>query len=152
MDDVLRRDAGRAYALEDLSVGMTASYHHTCTDADVRTFADLTGDHNPLHLDEAFARTTRFKGRVVHGMLTASFFSTALAILPGPGTVYLSQSLAFRAPVRIGDTVEARVTVTDIIGEKGRVLLKTQCFVGDTVVVDGEAMALVPSRAASARA
>ncbi|MGH7088014.1 MAG: MaoC family dehydratase [Stellaceae bacterium] len=149
MDDVLHRETRRAYALEDLAVGMTAAYRHTVTDADVHTFADLTGDHNPLHLDEAFARTTRFKGRVVHGMLSASFFSTALAIMPGPGTVYLSQSLAFRAPVRIGDTVEARVTVSDIIAEKGRVLLKTQCLVGDTVVVDGEAMALVPSRAAA---
>ncbi len=146
MDDVLRRDVRRAYALEDLTVGMTASYRHTITDADVRTFADLTGDHNPLHLDEEFARTTRFKGRVAHGMLTASYFSTALAIMPGPGTVYLSQSLAFKAPVRIGDTVEARVTVSEIIRERGRVVLKTQGLVGDTVVVDGEAMALVPTR------
>ena len=145
MDDVPRHEMRRAYALEDLSVGMTASYVHTITDADVRAFADLTGDHNPLHLDEEFARTTRFKGRVAHGMLSASFFSTALAILPGPGTVYLSQSLAFRAPVRIGDTVEARVTVS-AIREKGRVLLKTVGTVGDTVVVDGEAMAMVPSR------
>jgi 3-hydroxybutyryl-CoA dehydratase len=146
MDDVLRRDVRRAYALEDLSIGMTASYRHTITDADVRTFADLTGDHNPLHLDEEFARTTRFKGRVAHGMLTASYFSTALAIMPGPGTVYLSQTLAFKAPVRIGDTVEARVTVSEIIRERGRVVLKTQGLVGDTVVVDGEAMALVPTR------
>src|ERR1700690_3050580 len=146
MDTVLSRAAPRGYAIEDLSVGMTATYRHTITDADIVAFVDLTGDHNPLHLDEAFARTTRFKGRVAHGMLSASFFSTALAILPGPGTVYLSQTLAFRAPVRIGDTVEARVTITDIIREKGRVLLKTVCKVGDTVVVDGEAMALVPSR------
>ena len=145
MDDVLHREVRRAYTLEDLSIGMTASYAHTITDADVHAFADLTGDHNPLHLDEEFARTTRFKGRVAHGMLTASFFSTALAILPGPGTVYLSQSLAFRAPVRIGDTVEARVTVSEI-RDKGRVLLKTVATVGDTVVVDGEAMAMVPSR------
>jgi 3-hydroxybutyryl-CoA dehydratase len=151
MDDVPRRDARRAYALEDLAVGMTAAYRHTLTEADVRAFADLSGDHNPLHLDEEFARTTRFKGRVVHGMLTASYFSTALAILPGPGTVYLSQTLSFRAPVRIGDTVEARVTVMDIIPEKGRVVLKTQCLVGDKVVIDGEAMALVPSRSAAAR-
>jgi 3-hydroxybutyryl-CoA dehydratase len=145
MDDVLHREVRRAYALEDLAIGMTASYVHTITDADVRAFADLTGDHNPLHLDEEFARTTRFKGRVAHGMLTASYFSTALAILPGPGTVYLSQTLAFRAPVRIGDTVEARVTVSEI-RDKGRVVLKTVGTVGDTVVVDGEALAMVPSR------
>ena len=125
---------------------MSATYRHTLTEADVIAFADLTGDHNPLHLDEAFARTTRFKGRVVHGMLTASFFSTAIAILPGPGTVYLSQSISFRAPVRIGDTVEARVTVAEIFPEKARVRLKTVCLVGDTVVIDGEAMAMVPKR------
>jgi 3-hydroxybutyryl-CoA dehydratase len=146
MDDVLHRDVRRAYAIEDLSVGMSATYRHTITDADIVAFADLTGDHNPLHLDEEFARTTRFKGRVAHGMLSASFFSTALAILPGPGTVYLSQTLAFRAPVRPGDTVEARVTVAELIPEKGRVLLKTVCTVGDTVVIDGEAQALVPKR------
>jgi 3-hydroxybutyryl-CoA dehydratase len=146
MDDVLHRDVRRAYAIEDLSVGMSATYRHTITDADIVAFADLTGDHNPLHLDEEFARTTRFKGRVAHGMLSASFFSTALAILPGPGTVYLSQTLAFRAPVRPGDTVEARVTVAELIPEKGRVPLKTVCTVGDTVVIDGEAQALVPKR------
>jgi 3-hydroxybutyryl-CoA dehydratase len=146
MDDVPRREGHRAYALEELSIGMTASYRHTITEADVRNFADVTGDHNPLHLDEEFARATRFKGRIVHGMLTASYFSTALAILPGPGTIYLSQTLFFRAPVRIGDAVEARVTVSEIIAEKGRVVLKTQGLVGDKVVVDGEAMALVPKR------
>lgn len=147
MDDVPRRSVPRAYSLEELSVGMTATYRHTITDADVHAFADLTGDHNPLHLDEAFAQTTRFKGRIVHGMLTASYFSTVLAILPGPGTIYLSQSLYFRAPVRIGDTVVAQITVADIVPEKGRVLMKTVCRVGDTVVLDGEATALVPKKA-----
>jgi len=147
MDDVLQRETRRAYALEELSVGMSESYRHTITDADVHTFADVTGDHNPLHLDDAFARNTRFKGRIVHGMLTASYFSTILALLPGPGTIYMSQSLFFRAPVRIGDAVEARVTVTQIIPEKRRVILKTQCLVGDTVVCDGEAMVMVPPRA-----
>ena len=147
MDDVPRRSVPRAYTLEELSVGMTATYRHTITDADVHAFADLTGDHNPLHLDEAFAQTTRFKGRIVHGMLTASYFSTVLAILPGPGTIYLSQSLYFRAPVRIGDTVEAQITVADIVPEKGRVLMKTVCRVGDTVVLDGEATAFVPKKA-----
>jgi 3-hydroxybutyryl-CoA dehydratase len=147
MDDVPRRGGARAYTLEELAIGMAATYRHTLTDHDVHVFADLTGDHNPLHLDEDFARTTRFKGRIVHGMLTASFFSTALAILPGPGTIYLSQSLRFRAPVRIGDTVEAVVTVAEIVPEKGRVLLATVCRVGDNIVLDGEALALVPKRA-----
>lgn len=147
MDEVLPRETRRAYALEELSVGMSESYRHTITDADVHTFADVTGDHNPLHLDDDFASKTRFKGRIVHGMLTASYFSTILAMLPGPGTIYMSQSLFFRAPVRIGDAVEARVTVTQIIPEKRRVILKTQCIVGDTVVCDGEAMVMVPARA-----
>src|SRR5690348_4540164 len=136
MDDVRQRaTARRAYALEDLTVGMTASYFHTVTDADVRTFADLTGDHNPLHLDDEFAKTTRFKGRIVHGMLSASFLSTVIAILPGPGTIYLSQSLASRAPVRIDDTIEAHVTVADIDAAKNRARPKTVGRVGERAVL-----------------
>ncbi len=146
MDDVPRRGIQRAYALEELSIGMTATYRHTVTEADVRAFADLTGDHNPLHLDEEFAAKTRFKGRIVHGMLTASYFSTILALLPGPGTIYLSQTLSFRAPVRIGDTVEARITVASIIPEKNRVVLKTVAHVGETLVLDGEALAMPPRK------
>ncbi len=151
MDDVRQSVAPRqGYALEELVVGMTASYFHSLTEADVIEFADLTGDHNPLHLDEEFAKRTRFKGRIVHGMLTASFLSTVVAIMPGPGTIYLSQSLAFHAPVRIGDTVEAHVTVAEITAAHKRVRLKTVCRVGDTVVLDGEALVMVPSRKAPA--
>lgn len=151
MDDVRQSVAPRqGYALEELVVGMTASYFHTLSEADVVDFADLTGDHNPLHLDEEFAKRTRFKGRIVHGMLTASFLSTVVAIMPGPGTIYLSQSLAFHAPVRIGDTVEAHVTVTEINAAHKRVHLKTVCRVGDQVVIDGEALVMVPSRKAPA--
>jgi 3-hydroxybutyryl-CoA dehydratase len=148
MDDVRRGDEEfTGYAFEDLSVGMTAAYEHTVSDADVRHFADVSGDHNPLHLDEDFAKSTRFKGRIAHGMLSASFVSTTIASrLPGPGTIYLSQNLAFRAPVRIGDRVEARVTVTDILPEKRRVMLKTVCRVGETVVIDGDALVMVPPR------
>ena len=146
MDDVLPRGLGVSVAGK-LAVGMTAAYRHVVTGADVQAFANLSGDRNPLHLDEEFARTTRFKGRIAHGMLSASFFSTVLAnTLPGPGTIYLSQSLFFRAPVRIGDEVEARVTVAELIGDRGRVLWKTVAPVGDTVVVAGEAMVLVPPR------
>lgn len=135
------------YSLEDLSVGMTDAYIHTVTETDVQHFADISGDHNPVHLDETYARTTRFKGRIVHGMLSASFLSTAIAArLPGPGTIYLTQNLSFRAPVRIGDKVEAQVTVIDIIPEKGRVMLKTVCSVGDTVVIDGDALVMVPKK------
>jgi 3-hydroxybutyryl-CoA dehydratase len=138
---------GTGYRLEDLVVGMSATYEHTVTEADVVRFADISGDRNPVHLDEAYARTTRFKGRIVHGMLSASFFSTTIASrLPGPGTIYLTQNLSFRAPVRIGDTVEATVTVVDIIAEKARVVLKTVCRVGDTVVIDGDALVMVPAQ------
>jgi 3-hydroxybutyryl-CoA dehydratase len=135
------------HSLEDLSVGMSATYEHTVTEADVVKFADISGDHNPVHLDEAFARKTRFKGRIVHGMLSASFLSTVIASrLPGPGTIYLTQNLSFRAPVRIGDTVEAKVTVIDIVHDRARVLLKTVCRVGETVVIDGDALVMVPVR------
>ena len=148
MDDVRAADKnGAGYALEDLSVGMTASYEHVVSEADVVQFADISGDHNPVHLDEAYAKTTRFKGRIVHGILSASFLSTTIASrLPGPGTIYLTQNLSFRAPVRIGDKVQAQVTVTEIIPEKARVVLKTVCRVGDTVVIDGDALVMVPSR------
>ncbi|HWI25939.1 MAG TPA: MaoC family dehydratase [Stellaceae bacterium] len=135
------------YALEDLTVGMSAAYEHIVTERDVVQFADISGDYNPVHLDEDYARTTRFKGRIVHGMLSASFLSTTIASrLPGPGTIYLTQNLSFRAPVRIGDKVEARVTITDIMREKARVVLKTVCRVGETVVIDGDALVMVPAR------
>ena len=140
-----RRESG--FVLEDLVVGMTAAYEHVVTEQDVVHFADISGDYNPVHLDEDYARTTRFKGRIVHGMLSASFLSTTIASrLPGPGSIYLTQNLSFRAPVRIGDRVEARVTVTDIIREKARVVLKTVCRVGETVVIDGDALVMVPGR------
>jgi 3-hydroxybutyryl-CoA dehydratase len=135
------------YSLEDLSVGMSAAYERTVTEADVVKFAQISGDHNPVHLDEAFALQTRFKGRIVHGMLSASFLSTVIASrLPGPGTIYLAQNLSFRAPVRIGDKVEAKVTVIDIVPDRARVMLKTVCRVGETVVIDGDALVMVPVR------
>jgi 3-hydroxybutyryl-CoA dehydratase len=148
MDDVRnipRDEAG--YCIEDLSVGMTALYARTVTEADVVLFAGISGDNNPVHMNELYAARTMFKGRIVHGMLSASFVSTAIASrLPGPGSIYLSQNLKFRAPVRAGDTVEARVTVTDIIREKNRVALKTVCMVGDKIVIDGDALVMVPGR------
>ena len=148
MDDIRAGNPLAAgYALEDLLIGMTAVYEHVISEQDVVKFADVSGDRNPVHLDEAYARATRFKGRIVHGMLSASFFSTTIASrLPGPGTIYLTQNLSFRAPVRIGDRVKARVTVIDIIRDKARVMLKTVCHVGETVVIDGDALVMVPSR------
>ncbi|MCH8156074.1 MAG: MaoC family dehydratase [Proteobacteria bacterium] len=134
--------------LEDLAVGMTAVYAKTITEADIVMFAGISGDTNPVHLDALFADQTAFKGRIAHGMLAASFISTVLGTrLPGPGCIYLSQSLKFRAPVKIGDTVTARVTITDVNPDNKRVAFDTVCTVGDTVVIDGEAQLLVSRRA-----
>jgi 3-hydroxybutyryl-CoA dehydratase len=128
----------------NIRVGDTAEFSKTITDADVRVFADLTGDHNPVHLDEDYASNTRFKRRVAHGMLTASLISSVLANkLPGEGTVYLSQSLKFVAPVYLDDTVTARVTVTDVREDKPIATLETVCLNqrGETLV-KGEAVVL----------
>src|SRR5215469_14559665 len=137
----------RFYTIDELSVGMSASYERVITVADIEGFAAVSGDRNPVHLDDAYAKTTRFKGRIAHGMLGASFISTAIASrLPGPGSIYLAQSLSFKAPVRPGDKVETVITVADVVADKNRVVLKTQCLVGTTVVIDGEATVLVPPR------
>lgn len=133
--------------IEEIQPGQSASWQRTVTDDDIRRFAALSGDDNPVHLDEAFAAKTRFKGRIAHGMLAASFISTVVGTkLPGYGCIYISQNLRFRAPVRIGDTVETTATVAEVDREKKRVRMETVCKVGDTVVVDGEAVLLVPSR------
>lgn len=132
------------YDIEDLSVGMTATFAKTVSDADIVLIAGVSGDNNPVHVNEDYARTTMFKGRIAHGMLSACFISTAIGTrLPGPGAIYVSQGLRFKAPVRIGDTVTARVTVKEIMPEKKRVVLTTVCTVGKTVVVEGEAMMMV---------
>lgn len=142
-----REDAPQSYFIEDLSPGMSASYARAVTEADIVQFAELTGDTNPVHLDQAYAETTPFKGRIAHGMLSAAFISTVFGTrLPGAGCIYLSQSLRFRAPVKIGDRVEATVTVMAVDPVKRRVTFQTLCKVGDTVVVDGEAQLLVPAR------
>ena len=140
-----------SYCVEDLAVGMTASFRKTVTDEDIVRFADISGDRNPVHLDQAYAEKTMFKGRIAHGMLSAAFISTVFGTqLPGAGCIYLSQSLMFRAPVMIGDTVEATVTVIAIDAAKRRVTFETRCCVGETLVVEGEAALLVPARPAVA--
>ncbi len=142
-----KRDGLEGYYLEDLEVGMEGSYAKTVTETDIILFAGVSGDCNPVHLNDEFAKTTMFEGRIAHGMLSAGFISTALGTrLPGPGTIYLSQNLQFRAPVRIGDTVTAKVTVREIVAAKKRIVLDTTCFVGDRVVISGEATVMVPSR------
>ena len=141
-------DELHGYYLEDLTVGMSKIYSKTISEADIVMFAGISGDTNPVHLNRLFAEGTVFKERIAHGMLSASFISTVLGTqLPGPGCIYLSQSLKFRAPVRAGDTVVARATVKAIDTEKRRVTLETVCSVGDTVVIEGEALAMVASRA-----
>ncbi|WP_340116950.1 MaoC family dehydratase [Pelagibius sp. 7325] len=135
------------YFLEDLTVGMTAVFGKTVTEADITMFAGISGDTNPVHLDQSFAEKTMFGGRIAHGMLSASFISTVFGTrLPGPGCIYLRQDLRFKAPVKIGDTVEARVTVKEIQSEKKRVVFDTVCTVGTTVVLEGEATLMVASR------
>ena len=140
-------NALNGYDFEDLAVGMKASFAKTITEADIILFAGASGDNNAMHINEEFAKTTPFKGRIAHGMLTASVISAAIAgRLPGPGTVYLSQNLRFKAPVRPGDTVQATVIVKELLAEKRRVTLTTICTVGDKVVIDGEAVVMPTSR------
>lgn len=133
------------YDIEDLRVGMSATFSKTITEADIVMFAGVSGDINAMHINEEFAATTAFKGRIAHGMLSASVISAAVANrLPGPGTIYLNQQLNFLAPVRPGDTVHATVVVREI-GERGRAVLDTVCTVKGIKVIDGEATVKVDS-------
>lgn len=135
------------YYFEDLSVGMEASHAKRITADDIETFADLSGDHNPLHLCEDFAAQTPFKQRISHGMLTAALLSTVIGTkLPGPGCIYVSQSLNFRAPVKIGDEVVATARLTQLIDDRRRAIFACDCSVNGTTVLDGEAVILVPRR------
>jgi 3-hydroxybutyryl-CoA dehydratase len=137
------------YDYEDLQLGMQATFAKTITEADIVLFAGASGDNNAVHINEEFARTTQFKGRIAHGMLTASVISAAIAgRMPGPGTVYMGQNLRFMAPVRPGDTVHATVTVKELLPEKRRARLNTVCTVRGTVVVDGDALVMPTPRAA----
>lgn len=137
------------YYLEDIEIGMTDGFARTITEADIVLFCGISGDTNPVHLNEDYAKGTMFKGRIAHGMLTAALVSTVLGTkLPGPGAIYVSQNLKFLAPVRAGDTVKATVTVREINAERKRVTLDTVCTVGETKVVDGEAVIMVPRRPA----
>ena len=137
-------DELHGYYFEDLEVGMTEAYAKTLTEADIVLFAGISGDINPVHLNHEFASQTIFEGRIAHGMLTASFISAVIGTkLPGPGCIYLKQSLNFKAPVKTGDTITARVTIRELMAEKKRVVMDTVCSVGEVVVLDGEALILV---------
>jgi len=136
----------QGYDIEDIEPGMSASFAKTVTEADIVLFSAVSGDLNPAHLNEEYARTTIFGGRIAHGMLTAGFISAVLANkLPGPGTIYLGQTLKFKAPVRAGDTVTATVTVREVFVDKKRVILDAVCTVGDKVVLEGESTMLCTS-------
>jgi 3-hydroxybutyryl-CoA dehydratase len=135
--------------LEDLSVGQGAELTRTVTAADLDAFAAVTGDVNPVHLDEDYAKTTSFGGRIAHGMLSAGYISAVIGTqLPGPGAIYVSQALRFRRPVRIGDSVTAKAEIIEIDEMRGRVTLKTWCAVAGKTVVDGEAVIMAPRRPA----
>jgi 3-hydroxybutyryl-CoA dehydratase len=132
---------------DDIAVGQTASFGKTVTEADILAYAAASGDTNPVHLNEEFAKTSKFKTRIAHGMLSAGFISTVIGTkLPGPGCLYVSQTLNFLAPVKIGDTVIAKAEVLEKIPEKRRLRLKTTCYCGDAAVIEGEAWVLIPRR------
>ncbi|OYX04876.1 MAG: (R)-hydratase [Caulobacter vibrioides] len=141
------------YILEELSVGMTAEKHVTVTEERIQRFAEASDDFNPVHVDEAFAAKTAYRGRIAHGLLSASFGSAVVGtILPGAGAIYLGQTLTFHKPVRIGDVVTARATVASIDTESARVVLRCAALVGGEVVMDGEATVRVPRRRRPAKA
>ena len=138
-----------AYYIDQLQPGMSASIAKTVTETDIILFAGISTDINPAHLDEEYSKTTMFGGRIAHGMLSAGFISAVLANhLPGPGTIYMSQTLKFKAPVRPGDTVRATVTVKEVNVAKNRVTLDTVCTVAGKTVIEGECLMMPPVRPA----
>lgn len=131
--------------INQFKVGMTESYEQTITDFDIKSFASLSGDNNPVHMSDQYAEKSRFKKRIAHGLLSASFFSALFGTrLPGYGCVYVSQNLNFRRPVFIGDTVTATIEIYKIDIHKSRVFFKTICKVKQKVVIDGEAEIFIP--------
>src|SRR5437764_3309573 len=142
----------RILYFEDLSIGMSECLEKTIASSDVVGFAQVTGDRNPIHLSEHFAAKTQFKTRIAHGLYTASLISAVLGTrLPGPGAIYISQTLHFRAPVKIGDTVLVTVTVAELFAEKRRARLTCTCAVAGETVLEGEALVEVPALADSKR-
>jgi 3-hydroxybutyryl-CoA dehydratase len=141
--------AAKGVFFEDLSVGQEASLSNTVSGANIVAFAEISGDRNPVHLDADYAATTMFKERIAHGMLSAAYISAVFGMkLPGPGAIYMSQTLKFKAPVKIGDTVVTTVKVAELMPEKRRARFECVCTVNDKPVVEGEAMLMVPARPA----
>ena len=142
-------DKLHGFYFEELEVGQTDEFSKLVTESDILVFAGVSGDTNPVHLNHEFASETMFEERIAHGLLTASFISTVIGTkMPGPGCIYVSQNLKFKAPVKAGDLVTAQAMIIDMIPEKNFVVLSTKCLVGDKVVLDGEATIMVPSRKA----
>ncbi len=140
-------DEFHGYYFEDLSEGMTDVFGKTITDADICIFAGVSGDTNPVHLNDDFAKPSMFKSRIAHGMLGAALISAVFGTkLPGPGCIYVSQTLKFKAPVRVGDTMIARVTVRKLIPNKKFVEFDTVVTVAGKAVIEGEAIIMVPSK------
>jgi 3-hydroxybutyryl-CoA dehydratase len=134
--------------IDELKIGDSAQFSKIVTETDIDLFAKVTGDFNPVHLDQAYAEKTQFKGRIAHGVLSIGFISNVLGnLLPGPGTIYLSQEVKFLAPVRIGDTITARVEVIELIPEKNRAKFKTTCTNQEgKEVIDGAAFVMPPKK------
>ncbi|NBB51571.1 (R)-hydratase [Rhizobium sp. CRIBSB] len=140
------------YILEELHIGMVAEKAVNITEARIAQFAEASDDFNPVHMDEAFAARTAYRGRIAHGLLSASIGSAVVGtILPGAGAIFLSQTLSFRAPVRIGDVLVARVTVAEVDPESARVILTAEGLVNGEVVMEGQALVRVPRRRRPAR-
>lgn len=134
-----------SYKIEEIEIGMEVSYSQTITDSDVKAFSGISGDKNPVHMDENYATNSRFKKRIAHGMMSAGYFSALFGTkLPGEGCVYVSQSLNFKRPVYLGDTVQATVIVKAIDLKKRRVFFDTICTVRNKIVIDGKAELFVP--------
>ena len=139
--------ATTGHVFEDLQVGMEASLARTVTEQDIAAFAEITGDRNPVHLDAEYAAKSMFKERIAHGMLSAGYISAVFGMqLPGPGAIYISQTLNFRAPVKIGDTVITKVKLVELISAKRRARFECACLVNDKPVLEGEAILMVPGR------
>lgn len=136
-----------AIPIESIQTGMTVSYSQTITDADIKAYAGLSGDHNPVHVSDEYANSSKFGKRIAHGLMSAGFFSALFGTrLPGPGCVYVSQSLQFKRPVYMGDTVVATVKVRSVDIAKCRVFFETICVVGGKVVIKGEAEIYIPPK------
>jgi 3-hydroxybutyryl-CoA dehydratase len=148
MSEMVQTEPAKGLAFEDLALGMSASLENAVRERDIQSFAEITGDRNPVHLDTEYAATTPFKARISHGMLTAGYISAVFGVrIPGPGAIYVTQTLNFRRPVWIDDHITTTVTVAELFPQKRRVRFECVCTNADgKAVLEGEAMLMVPER------